>query len=239
MSETPFPWCRLYNEITDDPKLLAISCELSLSPLMVLGAWITLLAKANASPIRGSLYVTPNQRYSNATVTTLLHCSIDDANLLIESFLKYELIEMDESGGYRLKNFGKRNFTSDSSKKRVEKSRNKKKNVTVTPDERYSNGDVTLSETETETEVVVPRPNIYKIYESEIGGLTPMLSQELDNIEKEYPEGWFELAVKDAKKSTARVSLNYVLSILNRYKADGLPSNGKKPKRSSSIMDAV
>jgi hypothetical protein len=65
------------------------------------------------------------------------------------------------------------------------------------------------------------RPNIYRIYETEIGMLTPMIAEELDCIEKEYPEGWFISAVKDAKLSSTRVNLKYIMAILKRRKAEG------------------
>jgi len=70
-------------------------------------------------------------------------------------------------------------------------------------------------------------PNIYRIYESEIGALTPMLSEELDDIEKAYPDGWFYDAVKEAKRSSSRVTLKYIQAILKRWKAEGHQSDNK------------
>lgn len=72
------------------------------------------------------------------------------------------------------------------------------------------------------------RPNIYSVYEHEVGLLTPFICEELDWIEKEYPEGYFELAVKNAKQSSTRVSLNYIKKILERFKAEGLPKSVKQ-----------
>lgn len=84
---------------------------------------------------------------------------------------------------------------------------------------------------EVEVKELPPRPNIYSIYEQEIGCLTPMLSQQLDEIDKTYPEGWFELAVKKAHGSTTRITLNYLLTILKDWKANGVTfnNNGHKP----------
>jgi len=76
-------------------------------------------------------------------------------------------------------------------------------------------------------------PNIYAIYEKNVGALTPMLSDKLDMIENEYPPGWFADAVKEAVGSTTRVNLNYIEAILKRWKADGRKSpgkNGAKPR---------
>lgn len=80
------------------------------------------------------------------------------------------------------------------------------------------------------------RPNIYSIYEQEIGVLGPMIAQELDMIEKEYPDGWFEKAVREAKLSSTRVSLKYILAILDRWKTDGInPLEDDKPKKDPEI----
>lgn len=82
---------------------------------------------------------------------------------------------------------------------------------------------------ETKEEVVVVRPNIFKIYEQEIGVITPFVRDDLLDIEKEYPEGWFEKAIKEARQSTTRISMNYLRSILKRWKTEGLekPREGK------------
>jgi len=77
------------------------------------------------------------------------------------------------------------------------------------------------------------RPNIYSIYEREIGPITPMLAQELDVVDSEYPPGWFVDAVKEARLSSTRLSLNYVTAILKRWKAEGR-KNGHTPTVSSA-----
>lgn len=81
--------------------------------------------------------------------------------------------------------------------------------------------------------VVVPRPqNIFSVYEREVGALTPMLSDALQDIEKSYPDDWFVEAVREAKKSSARISLKYIEAILKRWKSEG-KSNGQQPKKQS------
>lgn len=67
------------------------------------------------------------------------------------------------------------------------------------------------------------RPNIYGVYEREVGALSQMIGELLDEIDKSYPEGWFEKAVREAKKSTTRVTLKYIEAIMKRWKAEGLP----------------
>lgn len=58
------------------------------------------------------------------------------------------------------------------------------------------------------------------IYEQNIGQLTPMIADELHDIEDTYPEGWFADAVQEAVLNNAR-NLKYVRAILRRWDAEG------------------
>ncbi len=64
------------------------------------------------------------------------------------------------------------------------------------------------------------RPNIFALYEQNIGLLTPMISEELKEAEKQYPAAWipeaFQLAVENNKRSWS-----YIRKILERWKEDG------------------
>ena len=74
---------------------------------------------------------------------------------------------------------------------------------------------------------VVDRPNIFALYEQNIGLLTPMLSEELKDAEHEYPAEWvedaFRIAVKQNKRSWA-----YISGILKRMKTEGRGDNKGK-----------
>jgi DNA replication protein DnaD len=73
---------------------------------------------------------------------------------------------------------------------------------------------------------VVVRPNIFQIYEQEIGALTPTISELLMDIQSDYPDGWFQKAIKEARKSATRgISINYVESIMKRWMSEGLPQD--------------
>jgi DNA replication protein len=67
---------------------------------------------------------------------------------------------------------------------------------------------------------LVDRPNIFALYEQNIGLLTPMISEELKDAERDYPADWvedaFRIAVKQNKRSWA-----YVSGILKRMKTEG------------------
>lgn len=68
--------------------------------------------------------------------------------------------------------------------------------------------------------VGVDRPNIFALYEQNIGLLTPMISEELKDAEQEYPADWVEDAFKIAVTQNKR-SWAYVSGILKRMKTEG------------------
>lgn len=138
MADKPFPWFRTYSEAAFDPKFDIIGSQLRLEPLFVFGVWMKILCIAGASPVRGSLYVTAVKRYSNGDVTNLLRISNEVCNALLDAFIEMDMIDLDENGAYHIKNWNKRQYSSDSSAERVRKHRQKEKmkqecNVTVTP----------------------------------------------------------------------------------------------------------
>ena len=64
------------------------------------------------------------------------------------------------------------------------------------------------------------RPTIFKLYEENIGPLTPMIADLLRDCEKEYPYEWICDAVEEAVVNNAR-SLRYIESILRSWKENG------------------
>ncbi len=82
-------------------------------------------------------------------------------------------------------------------------------------------------------------PNIYAIYEKNVGALTPMLADRLDMIDKDYPSGWFGDAVMEAVGSTTRVNLNYIEAILKRWKSEGRNPHEKPKARKPAGMQTI
>jgi DnaD/phage-associated family protein len=72
-----------------------------------------------------------------------------------------------------------------------------------------------------------PRPNLFEVYEQNIGALTPMLADKLRDIEQTYPAAWFVEAVKIAVERNKR-SLVYVESIIKRWSVEGKTSYGEQ-----------
>jgi DNA replication protein len=64
------------------------------------------------------------------------------------------------------------------------------------------------------------KSNIFKLYEENIGALTPLLSDMLREAEKNYPSVWFEEAFEIAVSRNIR-NWKYVEAILTRWKEKG------------------
>lgn len=69
-------------------------------------------------------------------------------------------------------------------------------------------------------EILPPRLTIYKLYEDNIGMLTPMIADELKDMEKTFPPAWLEEGIRIAVQSNKR-SLRYIRAILERWRTEG------------------
>ncbi|HET7142882.1 MAG TPA: DnaD domain protein, partial [Anaerolineales bacterium] len=78
------------------------------------------------------------------------------------------------------------------------------------------------------------KSNIFKLYEENIGALTPLLSDMLREAEKDYPSAWFEEAFEIAVKNNIR-NWKYVEAILTRWKEKG---KDERKDKQDSIKDA-
>ena len=68
--------------------------------------------------------------------------------------------------------------------------------------------------------LLVERPNIFVLYEQNIGSLTPLIADELRDAEQTYPLAWIEEAIELAVENNAR-KWRYVRSILERWRQEG------------------
>ena len=96
--------------------------------------------------------------------------------------------------------------------------------------EAFAKGQVKLSP----GSYVPNKSNVFKLYEENIGALTPLLADMLKEAEKEYPGVWFEEAFEIAVSRNVR-NWKYIEAILRRWK-----ENGKDERRDSqdSVKDA-
>jgi len=95
--------------------------------------------------------------------------------------------------------------------------------------------------TETTTEIKTPvppshetastpiKPNIFTLYEQNIGTLTAMMADELRAAEKEYPAEWIRDAFAESVKANVR-KWNYTSAILKRWAASGRGDNPQMRK---------
>jgi len=77
--------------------------------------------------------------------------------------------------------------------------------------------------------VAIERPNIFSVYEQNIGALTPLMADKLLEAEKEFPDFWLREAIRLAVENNAR-SWSYVDAILKRWKREGKDSQYGKGK---------
>jgi DNA replication protein len=80
----------------------------------------------------------------------------------------------------------------------------------------------------------INKSNIFKLYEENIGALTPLLSDMLREAEKNYPSVWFEEAFEIAVSRNIR-NWKYVEAILARWKEKG---KDERKDRQDIVKDA-
>ena len=64
------------------------------------------------------------------------------------------------------------------------------------------------------------QPDVFALYEQNIGMLTPMIAEELREAEKLYPESWIREAIREAVNQNIRKK-SYILAILERWATEG------------------
>ncbi len=90
--------------------------------------------------------------------------------------------------------------------------------------EKIKNGEIHLTGLETKRvspEVITEKqPNIFALYEENIGLLNPMIAEELRDAEKTYPESWIKDAIKEAVNAGKR-NWRYISAILEHWATEG------------------
>ena len=71
----------------------------------------------------------------------------------------------------------------------------------------------------------IERPNIFALYEDNVGMLSPMIADELREAEETYPEIWIEDAFREAVENNKR-SWRYIAAILDRWEREGKSDGG-------------
>ena len=71
--------------------------------------------------------------------------------------------------------------------------------------------------------------DIFRVYEQEIGVLTPMIADALRDAETTYPSDWIKAVIHEAAKNNKR-NWKYCEAIVKRWQAQGYMDDGKKPE---------
>lgn len=86
------------------------------------------------------------------------------------------------------------------------------------------NGDTSFpfrsSPTVVQPRVAIERPNVFRLYEQNIGMLTPLIADQLIEAIELYPERWIEDAIGEAV-SLNRRNWRYIQRILQRWETEG------------------
>lgn len=88
--------------------------------------------------------------------------------------------------------------------------------------------------------LMLERPNIFVLYEQNIGSLTPLIADQLRDAEQTYPLEWIREAIELAVENNVR-KWRYVLSILERWrqegKKDGISSRDTQKELRGQVPD--
>lgn len=79
-------------------------------------------------------------------------------------------------------------------------------------------------------ELRTERPNIFNLYEQNIGPLTPMIAESLRDAEKTYSEDWIEEAIRIAVENNVR-KWRYVEAILDDWMTSGRKADQRDTER--------
>lgn len=93
---------------------------------------------------------------------------------------------------------------------------------------KIQNGKLSLSELKAQTYIEPEeQPDIFTLYEQNIGMLTPLIAEELREAEKVYPESWIRDAIKEAVTHGKR-KWSYISAILEKWSAEGKDNGAYK-----------
>jgi DnaD/phage-associated family protein len=86
--------------------------------------------------------------------------------------------------------------------------------------------------------LLLERPNIFILYEQNIGPLTPMIADQLRDAEQAYPTRWIEEAIQAAVENNAR-SWRYITAILRRWQQEGKDSGTHRRNSDKDIRKPI
>ena len=167
---------------------------------------------------------------------------------VISELVRVGLFEIVE-GGYFVHDYGEYNPSSDQVK--AQRAENAEKQRKWREEHRNDNGQFESNQASNQVSNplrnTVPSPspsplintttgsetqNVFTVYSREIGPITPTISGEIIEAEKDYPEEWIIAALQESARQNKR-NWRYALAILKRWKVDGFQSVNKQPPKSN------
>lgn len=79
-------------------------------------------------------------------------------------------------------------------------------------------------------ELALERPNIFRLYEENIGPLTPLIAEALREAETEYPDDWVQDAFRIAVENNKR-NWRYIQAILRSWQEKGRHERKQQDRR--------
>ncbi len=245
-------WVKIAIRIWDDKKIKIIDTMPESDAVLLI--WIKLITLAGETNDGGYIYLSNNIPYTEETLATIFNRPLNTVRLALATFKRFNMIEVNDRGILLLnwqkhQNVAGLDKIREQTRERVKKHRqlllspascNVTRNVTVTlgnaieeeedkdkeedkEDSNSSSQKCNVTENNDLTDVV-------RVYEQNIGQLTPILLDELEILISECPVGWFADAVKEAVRNNVR-KLAYVKGILEHWKAEGRGNgHGHKPQ---------
>jgi hypothetical protein len=172
---TPFPWFRVYSEILDDRKIKRICKKTGHSKALVIGIWVSLLALANNSPVRGTLTLSEDMPYTLEDMEDELGLPGEIINQLVDEFAGMGMVN--GKATLKITHWEKRQFKSDTSTERVREYREKhpEKRYIETLQKRY--GNVLDTESESEQNREDPQQNTAGAFVNVSSLIMPMIAR--------------------------------------------------------------
>lgn len=87
----------------------------------------------------------------------------------------------------------------------------------------YLDTDDPIALSKLKSAIIIERPNVYTLYEQNIGLLTPIMAEKLQEAEGQYPQEWINAAFEEAVLNNKR-NWRYIERILERWTVEGRQS---------------
>jgi DnaD/phage-associated family protein len=233
------PWIKLDDNWMDHPKIIRVGRDARDMWLASI-SWCAKHLTDGIFPsellptlsIMAGIDVANCQTFANLLLDACLWEIVDD-KYQVHDYLDYNPSkEQAESTKTARKEAGKAGGVAKASKNVAKSKQNPSKTVAKSwqksaPYPYPLNTTTTRETTETEDfSTQKQRPEIFSIYEKEIGILTPMIAEALIDAETEYPIEWFHAAFREAAANNKR-NWKYAQAILKRWKIEGFQSKRK------------